>query len=129
MSETIFSKIIAGEIPCHKVYEDDTTLAFLDINPVQPGHTLVIPKTAAASVWDLDPTVYSALMGTTQKVAQRLRSVLAVPFVGEKIVGVDVAHAHVHLIPFSTVADYDARPANDEPDHASLSAMANKLAF
>jgi histidine triad (HIT) family protein len=129
MSETIFNKIIDGTIPCHKVYEDDKTLAFLDINPVQPGHTLVIPKSSAEFVWDLSPEDYSALMTTVQKVAQKIKSSLNVPYVGEKIVGVDVPYAHVHLIPFSTVDEYNQAQLNAEPDHEALAAMAKTLAF
>src|SRR5689334_21086022 len=102
MQDSIFTKIINGEIPCHKVYEDDKTLAFLDIHPVQPGHTLVIPKRQVEFVWDLDDEMYAAVMATTKKVARRLREVMSVPYVGEQVVGVDVPHAHVHLIPFTT---------------------------
>lgn len=129
MSKTIFSQIIDGTIPCHKVYEDELTLAFLDINPVQAGHILVIPKQAVEFVWDLGPADYSALMKTVQKVAQRLKAVLAPPYVGERIVGVDVPHAHVHLIPFATVDEFNASPAVGEPDHEALAVMAKRLLF
>lgn len=129
MSETIFDKIIDGTIPCHKVYEDDKTLAFLDINPVQPGHTLVIPKNSAEFAWDLGSEDYSALMTTVQKVAQKIKSSLNVPYVGEKIVGVDVPYAHVHLIPFSTVDEFNQTQETGEPDHEALAAMAKTLAF
>lgn len=129
MSQTIFAQIIAGTLPCHKIYEDEQTLAFLNINPVQPGHTLVIPKTAAEFVWDLDPNTYAALMTTVQKVAHRLRQVLSTSYVGEKIVGVDVPHAHVHLIPFSEISEFEQEPKPGAPDHAGLAAMAKSLAF
>ncbi len=129
MSNTIFDKIIDGTIPCHKVYEDDKTLAFLDISPVQPGHTLVIPKTSVEFVWDLNPEDYSALMATVQKVAQKIKSSLSAAYVGEKIVGVDVPYAHVHLIPFSTVAEFSQTPKNSDPNHEALAAMAKILAF
>ena len=129
MSETIFSKIIAGTIPCHKVYEDEKTLAFLDINPIQPGHTIVISKLPANYVWDLPQSDYEALMETVKKVALRLKSVTGQTYVGEKIIGVDVPHAHVQLIPFTSVAEYDAQPTNQDPDHAALAAMAKTLAF
>jgi histidine triad (HIT) family protein len=130
MQESIFTKIVKGEIPCHKVYEDDATLAFLDIHPVQPGHTLVIPKQQVEFAWDLDDELYSAVMMTAKKVAQRLREVLNVPYVGEQIIGVDVPHAHVHVIPFSTVEEFRNLPdMAAEPDHEALSEMAKKLAF
>jgi histidine triad (HIT) family protein len=130
MEDSIFTKIIKGEIPCHKVYEDESTLAFLDIHPVQPGHTLVIPKKQVEFVWDLEQEDYSALMLTSLKVARRLRDVMGKPFVGEMIVGVDVPHAHVHLIPFATTADMRAeQDMASEPDHPALAEIAKMLAF
>ena len=76
MSDSIFTKIIKGEIPCHKVYEDEQTLAFLDIHPVQPGHVLVVPKAQIASLWELDDATYQAVMATTRQVARRCQQVL-----------------------------------------------------
>ncbi len=130
MSDSIFTKIINGDIPCHKVYEDDKTLAFLDIHPVQPGHLLVIPKKQIEFVWDLPDEDYQAVVNTAKKVARRLREALDVKYVGEKIVGVDVPHAHVQLIPFNTVDEFKATQDMDaEPDPEALAAMARKLAF
>ncbi len=130
MPDTIFTKIIKGEIPCHKIYENDQTLAFLDIHPVQPGHTLIIPKQQIEFVWDLPETDYQALMSATLKVAKRLRAVLGTRYVGERIVGVDVPHAHVQLIPFNVVDEFKAPQDMDaEPEHAALAAMAKKLVF
>lgn len=131
MNDSIFTKIIKGEIPCHKVYEDDQTLAFLDIHPAQPGHTLVIPKSQEEFVWDLNAEEYEALMSTVKKVALRLREVMGRPYVGEMIVGTDVPHAHVHLVPFSDSTqlkpqlDPNAPPA----DSNELARIAAKLAF
>lgn len=128
MEESIFKKIVRGDIPAHKVYEDDKVLAFLDIYPVQPGHTLVIPKQQVEFVWDLDDATYHAVMEAAKKVALRLREVLGVQYVGERIVGVDVPHAHVQLIPFDTVDQFKAhQDMTVEPDHASLAALAGKL--
>lgn len=130
MEESIFTKIIKREIPCHKVYEDDQTFAFLDIHPVQPGHTLVIPKKQIEFVWDLDLETYQAVMATVQKVGLRIRDVLKPRYVGQQIVGVDVPHAHVHVIPFSTVEAFRYRPdMSAEPDHTALADMAKRLAF
>lgn len=123
---TIFDKIIAGEIPSHKIYEDDQVLAFLDIFPKHPGHTLVIPKQATEFVWDLNSETYTYLMQISQKLAKHLRATLPYAHVGMQIVGVDVPHAHVHLIPFSTVADLNnlqPKQAND----AELAEIAAKL--
>lgn len=130
MQDSIFTKIIKGEIPCHKVYEDEKTLAFLDIHPVHDGHVLVIPKAQVEFVWDLPDEDYAAVMETARKVARRLREVLPYQFIGERVVGIDVPHAHVHLIPFDT-ADELQRPQrfDIDPDHAQLADLAAKLAF
>lgn len=129
-TESIFSKIIRGEIPSHKVYEDESTLAFLDIYGVIPGHCLVIPKRPIEFVWDLDDETYRALMSSVRKVALRLRDVMGTKYVAEKVIGVDVPHAHVHLIPFDDVKDvHRANQEEAEPDHAALAALAQKLYF
>lgn len=128
MQDSLFTKIIKGKIPCYKVFEDEHTFAFLDIYPVQPGHLLVIPKQQVEFVWDLDDELYQAVMATTKKLALRLREVLQVPYVHERIVGTDVPHAHVHLIPFTESSQLSYSPRHDqEPDHAALSALAKKL--
>jgi len=130
MQDSIFTKIIKGEIPCHKVYEDDKTLAFLDIHPKQPGHTLVIPKKQVEFVWDLDDEDYQAVMAAAKKVALRIRDVLGKPYVGELVVGNDVPHAHVHIYPFATTEESRFIPdPTADPDQAALAAMAKKLAF
>jgi histidine triad (HIT) family protein len=130
MEESIFTKIVNGEIPSHKVFEDPLTLAFLDIHPIQPGHTLVIPKSQVEFVWDLPEEDYLALMSSVYKVAQRIREVLGVRYVGEIIEGVEVPHAHVKLIPFDTIAEFRNVPdVTAEPDHESLSEVAKKLKF
>jgi histidine triad (HIT) family protein len=130
MEDSIFTKIIKGEIPCHKVYEDELTLAFMDIHPVQPGHVLVVPKAQVEFAWDLSDKDYTALMLTVKKVARRVQEVTGRPYVGEMIIGVDVPHAHVHVIPFTTVAEFRTIPDMEtEPDHAALAEMAEKLKF
>jgi histidine triad (HIT) family protein len=130
MQDSIFTRIIKGEIPCHKVYEDDAVLAFLDIHPIQPGHVLVVSKKQVPFVWDLDEETYAAVMQASRKIALHLREVLGVSRVGQQIVGVDVPHAHVHLIPFNTAAEFLNKPdKTEEPDQATLSAMAQRLAF
>lgn len=130
MEASIFTKIVRGEIPCHKIYEDQLTLAFLDIHPKQPGHTLVIPKQQVEFVWDLEDEDYRALMATVKKVALRLRAVLKCPYVGELVLGTDVPHSHVHVYPFATAEESRYIPdLNAEPDHEALAAMAKKLAF
>lgn len=128
MEPSIFTKIINREIPCHKVYEDDLVIAFLDIHPVTPGHVLVVPKQQVPFVWDLPEEVYRAVMAVAKQIAQRQRTVLDVPYVGQQIIGVDVPHAHVHLIPFTEVAEYRYEPdMQADPDHVALAAMAERL--
>lgn len=128
--DSIFTKIIKGEIPCHKIYEDDKTLAFLDIHPAQPGHTLVVPKSQVDHLWDLPDKDYQAVMVTAQKVALNLRSKLAVQRVGVQVMGLDVPHAHVHLIPFTTAEEFRRVPdMTQEPDHSVLAKLAEKLAI
>ena len=130
MEDSIFTKIIKGEIPCHKVYEDDKTLAFLDIHPLMPGHTLVISKNQTEFVWDLPNGDYQAVMATCQKVAHRLREVLHVPYVGERIVGTDVPHAHIHILPFTTTDELKKdQDISSTPNDAELAALASRLAF
>ncbi|HET8689926.1 MAG TPA: HIT family protein [Candidatus Saccharimonadales bacterium] len=129
--KTVFAMIVDGEIPCHKIYEDDKTLAFLDINPVAPGHTLVIPKTPAKFLWDLDDGDYQAVALTVKKVAQRLKQVLGTAYVGEMVVGTDVPHAHVHVVGFNSAAEIKHVIVRQESqaDDEELAAMAAKLAF
>jgi histidine triad (HIT) family protein len=130
MEESIFTKIVRGEIPAHKVYEDERVLAFLDIHPVSAGHTLVIPKHQVEFVWDLDDEDYQAVMMAAKAVARQLRDVLGVKYVGEKVIGVDVPHAHVQLIPFNTTAEYNKpQDMEGEPNHGELARIAEKLQF
>ena len=130
MNDSIFTKIIKGEIPSYKIYEDSLTLAFLDIHPKQPGHTLIVPKKQVQFVWDLEDEDYMALMETVQKVAKRLQVVFARPYVGMMVIGNDVPHAHVHVYPFSTTKQSRFIPDQTaEPDHVMLAEIAKKLAF
>lgn len=96
---SVFTKIINGEIPCYKIYEDDKTLAFLDINPETPGHTLVIPKTEVDKIYDLSLEDYDALMHSVKKISKHMEKVLGARTIW-KVIGSDVPHAHVHLLPF-----------------------------
>ncbi len=94
---SIFSKIIAGEISCYKIYEDEKTLAFLDIHPETPGHTLVIPKVEVDKLYDLEMEDYLAVMKTVKILASRMEKVLGRRTL-MKVIGTDVPHAHVHLV-------------------------------
>lgn len=95
---SIFSKIIQGEIPCYKIYEDDKTLAFLDIHPESKGHVLVIPKLEIDKIYDLPDEDYQALMATAKKLSKHLEDKLGARILW-KVIGTDVPHAHIHLMP------------------------------
>ena len=128
MEDTLFTRIIKGEIPSYKVYEDEKTFAFLDIHPLSPGHVLVVPKTPAEFIWDLSTEDYTALMATVQKIGRHLRETLDAPYVDVEVVGIDVPHAHVHVVPFTTPRDlHRSEPVSDTPDHSSLEEILEKV--
>ena len=102
---TIFSKIINGEIPSYKVAEDDDFYAFLDINPNSQGHTLCVPKKELDRIFDLDEATYMGLMAFSRKVALALEAVVPCKRVGMAVIGLEVPHVHVHLIPLNSMGD------------------------
>lgn len=102
---TIFSRIAAGEIPSYKVAEDKDHFAFLDINPVHPGHVLVIPRKETDYIFDLSDEEYSSLMLFAKRVAKAIRKAIPCKKVGVTVIGLDVNHIHVHLVPMETGAD------------------------
>ena len=102
---SIFTKIVAGEIPCYKVAEDEHHLAFLDINPNTAGHTLCIPKKETDRLMDLEAQAYSDLMNFSRKVALALRQVVPCKRIGMSVIGFEVPHVHVHLIPLNEMSD------------------------
>ena len=133
MADSIFTKIIRGEIPSHKIYEDESTFVFLDINPLNPGHALVVPKQEVDHLWDLDADLYQAVMATVKKVALRQREVLNPKRVGMWLEGFSVTHAHVHVFPLykgleSTVADHIAGKSVT-PSDQEMADIAKKLAI
>lgn len=106
---TIFSRIAAGEIPSYKVAEDDRHFAFLDINPMAPGHVLVIPRREVDYLFDLPDDEYAALMEFARKVALKLKKAMPCQRIGVAVLGMEVPHAHIHLVPLQTEADMDFR--------------------
>lgn len=102
---SIFTKIINGEIPCYKVAEDDNFIAFLDINPVAKGHTLVVPKKEVDYIYDLDDDTLAALWLFSKKVAKGIKAVVPCNRIGISVIGLEVPHAHVHLIPINKLDD------------------------
>lgn len=106
---SIFSRIVSGEIPCYKIAETDRFLAFLDINPLAKGHTLVIPKNEIDYLFDLPEEELAALMVFARKVALSIGRVIPCKRVGVAVLGLEVPHAHVHLVPINGVYDIDFR--------------------
>ena len=102
---SIFSKIISGEIPCHRVAETNNFLAFLDINPNAKGHTLCIPKKEVDQLFDLDETTYNGLMAFSRTVAMAIEKAIPCKRVGMTVIGLEVPHVHVHLIPLNAMED------------------------
>ncbi|MFN5323423.1 MAG: HIT family protein [Bacteroidota bacterium] len=102
---SIFSRIVAGDIPCYRIAENDNYLAFLDVNPLVLGHVLVIPKKEVDYIFDLDQDEYVGLMTFAQKVAKALKNAVPCKRVGVAVIGLEVPHAHVHLVPLNTMSD------------------------
>jgi len=102
---SIFTKIIKGEIPCYKIAEDDRFLAFLDINPNAKGHTLCVPKQEIDKIFDLDDELFLGLMQFSKKIAVALEKTITCNRIGMTVIGIEVPHAHVHLIPLNEMDD------------------------
>lgn len=124
---SIFSKIVAGEIPSYKVAEDDRHYAFLDISPLAPGHTLVIPKREVDYIFDLSDEEYAALQLFAKRVATAQKKALPCKRIGVAVLGMEVPHAHIHLVPLNSEADMDFRNKKSlEP--AQMAEIAAKIA-
>lgn len=124
---TVFSKIVAGEIPCYKVAEDENFLAFLDINPLVEGHTLVIPKKEVDYIFDLDSDTYSGLMVFARKVAKAIKSIIDCKRVGVAVLGMEVPHAHIHLVPLRKESDLNFSNPKIELTNDEMNKIANKI--
>jgi len=104
---TIFTRIVNGEIPCYKIAEDENYFAFLDINPMAKGHTLVIPKKEVDYIFDLDKETIAGLMQFAQRIAKAIESSVSCKRIGIAVLGLEVPHAHIHLVPLNTESDID----------------------
>lgn len=124
---SIFTKIINGEIPCHKVSENDLCFAFLDINPLVKGHTLVVPKQQVDYIFDLDDDLLAAMMQFAKPIARAIEKVIPCARIGVSIIGLEVPHAHIHLIPIEGVADMDFGKPKLKLSHTELSAIAERI--
>lgn len=131
---SIFSKIVVGEIPSYKVAEDENYYAFLDINPVSAGHTLCIPKREVSYIFALDGNEYQGLWAFARKVARALEAAVPCKRIGVAVIGLEVPHAHIHLVPISQESDMDFKNKKTLPEHqmkalcAKISAEYDKLA-
>lgn len=104
---SIFTKIINGEIPCYKIAEDDNYFAFLDINPLQKGHTLVVPKLEVDRYFDLDENTLAGMSVFSKRVAKAIKLAFPCNRIGLTVIGLEVPHAHIHLIPINSIQDMD----------------------
>jgi len=123
---SIFTKIIAGEISCEKIAEDDKFFCFMDIRPVGPGHVLVVPKEEIDYFFDMEDDFTAEMMVFAKKIAAALKKVVPCKKVGLLVVGIEVPHVHVHLIPINSVADTNFEKAK-EADPAELKALGEKI--
>ena len=126
--KTIFSKIIAGEIPCYKVAEDDRFFAFLDISPLSKGHTLVIPKQEVDYIFDLPETDLADMMLFAKRVAAALQKTVDCKRIGVAVIGLEVPHAHIHLIPIQAESDMVFSKPRVQLSPDEMSAIAAKAA-
>ncbi len=124
---TIFSKIIAGEIPSYKIAESERFFAFLDINPVNWGHTLVVPKTETDYIFDIPDAELGEMMVFAKKVATALKSAMPCRKIGVTVLGLEVPHAHIHLVPLQKEGDMDFRNKISDPDPARMREIAEKV--
>ncbi|MCX6167478.1 MAG: HIT family protein [Sphingobacteriales bacterium] len=124
---SIFSKIISGEIPAHKVAETSDFLAFLDINPLVEGHVLVIPKKEVDYIFDIDDETYAGLMIFSKIVAEGVKKAIPCKKVGVSVIGLEVPHAHVHLIPMNAVSDMNFSSEKLTPSAEQLAETAQKI--
>jgi histidine triad (HIT) family protein len=120
---TIFTKIIDGDIPCYKVGENEHCFAFLDIQPVTYGHVLVVPKKEVDYIFDLDDDLLAELMRFAKEIAKKMEAVIECERIGVSVIGLEVPHAHVHLMPINSITDMDfgaARKKNSEQEFIDL---------
>lgn len=134
MQDSVFTKIIRGDIPCHKIYEDSRTFAFMDIHPLLPGHVLVVPKTQVDHFDELSPADYQAVFSTVRKVAKQIKTVLGAKRAIIQVLGFDVPHAHVHVMTGETSQQYFEAAAahlqgthHYQPSDEELAELAQKL--
>lgn len=125
---TIFSRIIAGEIPCYKVAENDKFFAFLDINPVNWGHTLVVPKKETDYIFDIEDEDLAEMTVFAKRVAEGIKRAIPCRKVGVTVLGLEVPHAHIHLVPLQHEGDMDFKNKISDPDPARMKELCEAIA-
>lgn len=123
----LFSKIVTGEIPSYTVAENEKCFAFLDIHPLVKGHVLVIPKEEIDYIFDLDPSLYSELWAFAKSVAIAMKKVLPCKRIGIAVIGLEVPHAHIHLIPLQSVSDINFSQPKIKVSEEEMKEIANKI--
>lgn len=126
---TIFSRIINGEIPCYKIAENDKFFAFLDINPVQKGHTLVVPKKEVDYIFDIDDNDIQEMMLFAKQVAVKIKEAIHCTKVGVAVIGLEVPHAHIHLVPMQNEGDLDFKRPKLQLEKEEFEEIQKKIAF
>ena len=124
---TIFTKIINGEIPCYKIVEDDNYFAFLDINPLKAGHTLVVPKKETDYIFDLDDKQLSGLILFSKRISMAIKSAIPCKRIGVAILGLEVPHAHIHLVPMDNMEDVNFKNPKLKFSPEEFKAIAAKI--
>lgn len=124
---SIFSKIVNGDIPCYRVAEDDLFLAFLDVNPLVKGHVLVVPKQEVDYIFDLEDDLLAGLTLFAKKVAIKMKRILPCDRIGVTVIGLEVPHAHIHLMPINSIADMDFSKPKKKFDSAELTKIAKSI--
>ena len=127
MSDSIFTKIIKGDIPSYKIAEDDNFIAFLDINPIKEGHTLVVPKLQVDYIYDLPNDIFAGLFNFSKIVAQKLERAIECDRIGISVVGLEVPHAHIHLIPINEISDMSFEKSRIYPSKIELERVLKKI--
>ncbi len=125
---TLFSKIVLGEIPCFKVAESDDFLAFLDIQPLAIGHVLVIPKIEVDYLFDIDDDLLAKMIIFSKDVANKIKQVIPCKKVGVAVIGLEVPHAHIHLVPINSISDMNFSSPKLSIESHDLESIANKIA-
>ena len=124
---SIFSKIIKGDIPCYKIAEDEKYLAFLDISPLAKGHTLVIPKQEIDYIFDVDDELLAGMFVFSKKVAKAIEKTIPCQRIGIAVIGLEVPHCHIHLIPLNSVGDINFSKPKLKLSNEELTAIAEKI--